>query len=470
MGEMNLLKTKNENSQVFFNFVSTALSSGIAFITMPLFTRMLGAEQYGLFSVYNSWLLIFTCIMGLNVGAGIGTGYYQFSDKYFRFRSSTLVEGTVISMAMIAIMLVLYPVLHKVFSYPFLIFVFLLLQSFSQFVLNLGSLTWTFEKKAATNLIVSLCSVLLTTGASIGLLYKWNNDNPLYYARVIGVAVPTVLVGLVVWILLFAKHPCGYDAEYWRFSFFFGLPMVFHQLSHQVLGQSDRVMMQMMEINGQEIGVYSFYYSLTAVLTTVLLALNASWCPFLYDGLKARDYDKLNRKVRNYVKVFTVIVIVFLMLCREAAMFFANEEYWLGMPLVPILVLAVYCTFIYQFAVNFEFFLAKPKFVAIGTAIAGVWNIILNILFIPQWGMYGAAIATLISYVILAVIHFMLVRLWKYDKYPLSYSSVMIGLAAVIIACIGYDLLDGLWYIRWGIGICISIYLGIQVWKQKTIF
>lgn len=467
---MNLFKRKNENSQVFFNFISTALSSGITFLTMPLFTRMLGAEQYGLFSVYNSWLLIFTCIMGLNVGAGIGTGYYRFSDNYFRFRSATLVEGTVISAAMIAIMLALYPVLHRMLPYPFIIFLFLLMQSFSQFVLNMGSLTWTYEKKASVNLIVSLCTVLLTTGASIGLLLKWNNDYPLFYARVIGAAVPTILIGLVVWILLFAKQPAGYDAKYWKFSFFFGLPMVFHQLSHQVLGQSDRVMMQMMGINGQEIGVYSFYYSLTAVLTTILLSLNASWCPFLYDGLKAGDYDRLNRKVCNYVKVFTVIVIVFLMLCRETAMFFANEEYWTGMPLVPILVFVVYCTFIYQFAVNYEFFLAKPKFVAIGTTIAGAGNILLNFLLIPQWGMYGAAIATLISYAVLAAIHYMLVRLWKYEKYPLSFSSVMIGFAAVVAACIVYELLAGLWYIRWGIGFCFTVYLGIHVWKQKTVF
>ena len=127
---MNILKAKNENSQVFFNFLSTALSSGIAFFSIPLFTRLLGAEQYGLFSVYNSWLSIFTCIMGLNVSAGIGTGYYRFSDRYFHFRSATLVEGTAISMAMIIIMIILYPLLNKMLPYPFIIFL-LLLFSFS---------------------------------------------------------------------------------------------------------------------------------------------------------------------------------------------------------------------------------------------------------------------------------------------------------------------------------------------------
>ena len=470
MAEMNLLKVKNENSQVFLNFLSSALSSGIAFFTMPLFTRLLGAEQYGLFSVYNSWSLIFTCIMGLNVGAGIGTGYYRFSDHYLRFRSSTLVEGTTISAAMILIQIALYPVLNKLIPYPFPLFLLLLFQSFSQFVLNLGSLAWTFEKKAFANLLVTLCITLLSTGASVVLMLKWNCDKPLYFARVIGAALPTILVGFIVWIILFAKSPAGYHAEYWKFSFFFGLPMVFHQLSHQVLGQSDRVMMQMYGISGREIGIYSFFYSLTSVLTTILTVLNNSWCPFLYDGLKAGDYVKLNRKVRNYVQVFTVIVSVFLMLCKECSMLFANEEYRSGLSLVPMFVLVVYCTFIYQFNVNYEFFMAKPKFVAIGTTVAGIWNILLNLLFIPQWGMYGAAIATLISYAALAVIHYTVVRRWKYPHYPLSYSSIMMGLVAVVFACAGYKLFDGLWIVRWGIALILSIYLAIQVWKRKTVF
>ena len=151
-------------------------------------------------------------------------------------------------------------------------------------------------------------------------------------------------------------------------------------------------------------------------------------------------------------------------------MIFADEEYWMGMPLVPIMVMVVYCTFIYQFAVNYEFFLAKPKYVAIGTTVAGVWNIILNVFFIPRWGIYGAAIATLISYIVLAFIHYIVVRFWKYDKYPLDYTPVMIGLVTVVVACVVYKLLDGLMLVRWGIGICLGVYLVIQVCKRKTVF
>ena len=113
---------------------------------------------------------------------------------------------------------------------------------------------------------------------------------------------------------------------------------------------------------------------------------------------------------------------------------------------------------------------AKLLHVEKKVTVAGVWNIILNIIFIPRWGMYGAAIATLISYIVLALIHYIVVRFWKYDKYPLDYTPVMIGLVAVLVACIGYKLLDGLMIVRWGIGICLGVYLVIQVWKRKTVF
>ena len=71
---MSILTSKGENSQTFFNFLSTAISSGIAFLTMPIFTRLLGAEQFGMYSIYHAWLTILLCFMGLNVNSALGKG------------------------------------------------------------------------------------------------------------------------------------------------------------------------------------------------------------------------------------------------------------------------------------------------------------------------------------------------------------------------------------------------------------
>ena len=45
---MKRINSKGANAQIFYNFVSTIVRTGVSFFTMPIFTRLLGAKQYGL--------------------------------------------------------------------------------------------------------------------------------------------------------------------------------------------------------------------------------------------------------------------------------------------------------------------------------------------------------------------------------------------------------------------------------------
>lgn len=464
------LNQESENSQVFFNFIATVIRSGIAFLTMPLFTRLLGTEQYGLYSVYHSWQAIGSCIVGLGVGSALGTGYYKFGKDYYKFKSSTLLEGIMISIAIIFILLLCYPILHTIVLYPFSIFLILLMEAFAQFVMSFATMAWIYEKNALSNMLFAIISLLLTTSISIALLWNWKSNLPLYYGRVFGTALPTILIAIGVVVGIFIKQLPHYNKTYWIYSLGFGLPLVFHQLSQQILGQSDRVMMQMFGILADEIGIYSFFYSFCNIVMIILTALNNAWCPFLYDNLQKKDYDELNRKIKNYVQVFTVLSVGFLMLSHEVAKIFADNTYWSGISLIPILVLSTYFVFIYQFAVNYEFYMAKTKVVATGTIVAGILNMIANTVLIPRWGMYGAAVATMLSYVILSCIHFFVVRYWKLERYPLRTAPVIAGVVIVLFASVIYYVIADLWFLRWGIGAALGIYLVLSIHKRRSIF
>lgn len=467
----NFLKSKGANTQTFYNFLSTMLRSGIMFITMPIFTRILGTEQYGLYSIYASWLTIFVCFMGMNVKSGLGTGLYKFKDDYPKFRSSTLVEGSLISAVIIIVAVLIYPLIKSIFGYPIFIFTILLFEAFAQFILDFANLAWIYEKKAASNMLVSIATLVLTSVLSIALIMMWNGDHDtLYYGRVIGTALPQVAIAIFVWAYIFKQQPYGFNKEYWKYSFLFGVPLVFHMLSQQILGQSDRLMMKWFGTGSGQIGIYSFYYSFVTILTTILNALNNSWCPFLYDDLAKRNYKVLDKKIGNYVQIFTVLCLGFLLVSREVMKIFANEEYWSGVNLIPILVLVTYCTYFYQFGVNYEFFNSRPRVVAIGTVVAAISNIILNSILIPPYGMFGAAIATLISYAILAAMHTIVVKTWKLEKYPLTYKPVVLGLLLVLIGCVVFYVAKDLMVIRWGLGVALGVYLVLSVYKRKTIF
>ncbi|MFE0442866.1 polysaccharide biosynthesis C-terminal domain-containing protein [Aerococcus sp. NPDC058936] len=51
-------------------------------------------------------------------------------------------------------------------------------------------------------------------------------------------------------------------------------------------------------------------------------------------------------------------------------------------------------------------YLKKTKYISIGTVMAAVLNIVLNILVIPSYGYIGAAYTTLIGYIFLYLVHY----------------------------------------------------------------
>ena len=69
--------------------ICNCISSGITFLSMPLFTRLMSSSQYGVVTVYNSWVQMFSVFATLNLSAGaFNNGMVKFSDDRNRYSSS----------------------------------------------------------------------------------------------------------------------------------------------------------------------------------------------------------------------------------------------------------------------------------------------------------------------------------------------------------------------------------------------
>ena len=442
---------------------------GIAFVTTPIFTRLLGTEQFGMYSLFNSWVLILTCLMGFSVNSSIGTGIYTFKDKYIYFRNSVLLSSTLICLLELILIGICIPILTKITGFSGWLIIILGVTTLSHYIVNFAQMAFIYEKKADNNLILSVSISIVSVVVSIFLIYK-ENDNSRYLGRIYGVATTYLVAAIIVWLLLFLKKPVGIKKEYLKYGIAVGFPIVFHSLSQQILGQSDRVMMQWFGVNADKIGIYSLFYTISSVLVTILGALNNSWCPFYYDDLNEEKWNILNKKCKNYIELFTVLGIGFLFLSREVSYLMADESYWSGMNIIPILTFAVYFTFMYQFPVNFEFFHKKTKIIAIGTVGAGILNIILNAIMIPKWGMYGAAIATAISYLALFFAHYYIVIHMKEHPYHLNIKIFIPGLICMMIGAFLFYVFASYWYVRWGLGIILGCFELYRIYKRKSIF
>ena len=69
--------------------ISSIIQKGIALLSTPIFTRLLTTEEYGVYSVYQSWYSILLIFATLNLYAGVyNNGMTKWPDKRQEYTSS----------------------------------------------------------------------------------------------------------------------------------------------------------------------------------------------------------------------------------------------------------------------------------------------------------------------------------------------------------------------------------------------
>ena len=119
----------------------------------------------------------------------------------------------------------------------------------------------------------------------------------------------------------------------------------------------------------------------------------------------------------------------------------------------------------------FEFYHKKTRVIAMGTLMAAGVNILCNALMIPRFGMMGAAVATLISYAALFVFHYLIAKFAiGGEAFTFRLTLFLPGLLAVGAASAVFYLLYDFWYLRWGVGAAVGVFLLLRLFRQKKIF
>lgn len=462
---------KSESILASLNILSTVITAGIAFFTIPVFTRLLDTDGYGVYSLYNTWVNIFAIFVGLRAEGSIGPAQANLPEEEQDSYQFSVLLMSCVSFAAILLIVVLFGgwlAAPTGLDRPLLVCV--VVQSFGVFLVNFFNMRYIFTKQAQRNFVISVAVAVSTTAASIILIYALPGGVERYWGRVIGYLVPYVLIGLSLFLGFARKRSRSeFSFAYWKFCLPLTLPLILHGVSQLVLSQSDQVIIKQF-YDASTVGIYSIGVTIAGLIGYVYNALNNAYVPFLYEdfagksapGSKERHFD-------NYMRLFTMGTCAFVMLAPEVLKVMSTEKYWGAVDVLPMLIIGKYCVFLYSFPVNYEFYRRKTRTVAIGTVLAALLNIALNYLLIPSYGYYGAAIATMVSYLALFAFHYCSARFLLGDRnFPLR--KYLAGLGCVLAATAVYYPLRGFVVARWVIGVgLVALMLG-RVIRTRTIF
>ena len=286
------------------------------------------------------------------------------------------------------------------------------------------------EEKISQYVVITLVSSVFSIGISIWfVLIQGLGVNGFVMAGTLAQGFMLIFV----WVVVGRKLHFQIEKNLLLPLIKIGFPSIFGLFAFLIIDYADRQMIQRM-INLNALGVYSIGYSFGMVMSVVVGAFASAWPPFFMSYInKPQEARILFAKVLNFYLIFFGLFVVLFFFAAKPLLVLMTASDFHDAHLVVGLVAAGFmmkgCYLIFLPGIYFSGKVYKQPLVEWTAAFV---NIGLNFYFIPLWGIAGAALATFLSYLTLAVVCWLTAKKYLAVDYDLSHILKIISVTATI--------------------------------------
>lgn len=460
-------KTMNYQAKagIWFVFCSF-LQKGISFITIPIFTRILSTEDYGITNLFATWSSLLVLFATLNLSGGVySRGLLEFNHK--KYTSAVQGLATLCSLIVTILVLIFQDYLTQISGLPAPAIYVMCVYFFVIAGINLWTVKQRFIYKYKALIIVTIINSVIST--IFGLLAVLLSSSGKGEAKVIWSTVGIIMVALPFYIYNFAKGKTFFDKKMWKYSLSFNLPLLPHYLSNLILHQSDRIMIGWFT-GAADVALYSVAYSVSSIVKVLTDAIGQAMMPWRYQNMKKKNYQLINKVSISLLVCVAAVVAVVNLLAPEIIRIFGGEAYMEAIWVVPPIMLSVFFIFIYGMFAHIEFYFLKTKFMMVASIISAALNILLNYIFIQQFGYIACAYTSLFCYMVYTFFHYVYMCIVCKKEIGITSIYNAKSIISIIIATFAITALSAALYDfaipRFAL---IAIVLIVAIIKRKTI-
>lgn len=407
----------------------------VGFFTLPILSRYLSPEEYGILSLVSSFISLVSIAATLQIYSGVARIYFDYDDErrkeYFStlFYSVSLVATAVFLFFLFAgdsIIAVLYPKSNPGFA-PY--FFLAMINIF--FALPVGITTAFFKvmQKGKELMVLSLVATVTTTAIILYLVVIKKQGAA---GNLAGLAVGSFLT--------YVMHAVYFrEAFIFRFSFSmllenlkFGIPVIPHAVGGYLFMYSDILVLEKF-VAVSLIGIYSISDKFATLLKTVVNSFSSSLNPVFMQESKKSVESGIEFVRKTTESWFVILALGYITLCHAGEYLIyimTPEDFHLAAKILPVLALAYVFRGIYIMPINSFYFMKRTKYLPVATLTSGFMNVGLNFVFIPIIGIWGAAVTTALCF----ALNWLLLEILSKNTFRIRYSgSSMVFLCVSVI-------------------------------------
>lgn len=412
-------------------FIGKLGSGLITFLMLPLYTRWLGPEQFGLVELVNTYsniiISLATCCMADAIFIYPKTADQEGKRKYF---SSGL------AVALIGIFLAF------ILSFFLMLDIFSILGSFhtnsTQIVLLssclfLQSYTQQFTRSIDKMKVYSASGIVLSAAIALYaflLIPFWGTDGYIYSLALANVTASgysfTVsgaykFLSVQAWDKTFAVELIKY-----------GAPLIPNAVMWWLVDGINRPIMEA-ELGLAVIGVYAVASKFPSVLNVISGAFSNAWGISVSEEYGKKNFNHYFNQIFKLV-FFLLMIFSFLMslLAKPIISIFAAPEYIEAYKLLPILLLSVILANASGMVGGIFMAMKQSKYFFYSSTIGAFVSVICTLLLVNYFGVYGVAWAATLSFFVMTIVR--LYYVWKdVDKMDIRYYAISLLLYILFV-------------------------------------
>jgi len=429
-------------SQSAWYGLSSIIGRALFFLLTPFYTRtFVDVQSFGLMSYVYAYIAFANVLYSY----GLETGFFFFSQRYQRQKvygtamSSILISTTLLTLLIIVFYQPIVQLMRLQMHPEFVWYAAAILALEVLSVIPFGLLR--MQQKPRKFALIKLAGIVINIGLNLFFLWfcplaiqnQWLGIGLIesFYNPNIGVGyvfISNIISSGAILILLHAEiRQCKWqlDTQLLKQMLTYALPLLVAGLAGMINETIDRIILSYLITDTNEAmrqqGIYGAVYKLAMLMTMFVQAFRFAAEPYFFARQKDADVKQVYAYVVRYFVLGSALVFLIVMLYIDVFKYFigsdSKNEYWEGLHVVPVLLLANLCLGVYLNISMWYKWSGQTKYGAWFSVGGALITLALNFLLIPKYGYTGCAYTTLICYGSMLLVSYIIGA----KKYPVYY-------------------------------------------------
>lgn len=393
--EKNILKS-------FFSFsIGGYISLVIGFFTVPIITRLINPEQYGIFSLFTLIINLGLLFILLGFDQGFVRYYYEEKNKFSLLYNS--LKYPLIFFSILVPIFFFFKEEISNFIYQELnipMIVVLIIALFFNIINRFSFLIVRMNKKGLEYSFLQIFHQFFNF-LFIIVIYKFykNSYKVLILAYTLSLLFVTFLSIVFeknIWIKNTKEKLNTSTNELFKY----GYPFILTMSLTWIFQSSDKIIIKIFS-NLNELGLYAVAFKIIALINVVQTGFTTFWIPVAYERYNQEPENKnFFKQVFNNISLLMLLLAIIVLMSKNLIILLLGEKYYSASMIMPCLVFMPIMYTVSETTVLGINFSKKTKYHIIISLFAAFFNIVGNIALVSRFGAKGAAISTGIAYIL----------------------------------------------------------------------